>query len=123
MENVLLVILLAFGIFQVMLLFKLWNMTDNVRDIANDLRQIKNKLNTNTAKNTQSLSKNEDNTKHIDFPIDSKIKQDSLVIHVKKDTLMRVKYFTNENKYGCFSDEGKKFEGEFSDTEIKLFGK
>ena len=98
------IIIITFGILQIILFFKIWGMT-------NDIKQIKNKY----------LSS--DKFKRATTPSDqsTKFKVGDLVIDIKTDKQMRIKDITEEGKYSCYINSGTIYVGDFSDIEIKNF--
>lgn len=94
------IILVVFGVLQIILFFKLWGMT-------NDVREIKNLL---------SLQKysNSDDTHRNMFSYGDKVK-------LKKSgkVLMAKSYNSDIKKYNCYSPDGKVYEGSFSQSELE----
>lgn len=112
-------ILFVFAILQIILFFKIWGMTNDIRDIRNKYLQegdvYKKQEQTLIQTNSESTENNSD--KSIDTT--TKFQIGDLVICIKTDKQMRVKEIIN-GKYGCYSHSG--FNGYFDETEIKLFG-
>ena len=102
METVLAIILIVFGILQIILFFKIWRMTD-------DIREIKNKY-INSSSNLFVPRLDQSNRSFGDG---------ESVIEIKngKD-LVVMKYDKGINRYICHSNKGI-FEGSFSEAELK----
>lgn len=104
MEILLAIIFIVFGILQIVLFFKLWGMT-------NDIREIKEKyLSEGIARETKSKGETL-----------GKFHKDDLVILISSGKQMRVKDITSDGKYSCFTNNGVTYEGDFTENEIKLF--
>ena len=100
--NLVSIIIIVFGVLQIILFFKLWGMT-------NDIRAIKNKYINNIVESTISTSSN-----RLQYGVGD------LVVNVKNDKQMRIKEIKGE-KYSCYSNNGMSFEGDFLESEIRLF--
>lgn len=94
--------IIVFGILQIILFFKIWGMTD-------DIRAIKNKYINNVEDSAIPTSSN-----RLQYEVGD------LVVSVKDDKQMRIKEIKGE-KYSCFSNNGITFEGDFLESEIRLF--
>lgn len=99
-------ILLILGVLQVILFFKIWGMT-------NDVREIRNKYLTNNMESDAILEK---------WGEDQKFKVNDHVVSIKSGTQMRVKSITPNGKYACYINNGITHLGDFSAEELKLFG-
>lgn len=104
METLIYLILSFFGILQIILFFKIWGMT-------NDVKQIKEKY----------LSSNNQRVENTITNDSLKFDIDELVIDIKNNRQMRVKAFAENGKYSCYINGGTIFVGDFSATEIKKF--
>lgn len=105
MEIVIGIVLVAFGILQIILFFKIWGMT-------NDIRAIKYKyLSKNTSQNIPDLP-NDPNS----------FKENDLVVSIKTGKQMRIKGFTDDGRYSCYTNSGMNHEGDFRKDELELFG-
>ncbi|MBF0651266.1 hypothetical protein IR083_20825 [Dysgonomonas sp. GY75] len=103
------IICIIFFIFQIILFFKLWGMT-------NDIREIKYKY----------LYKENENTLHDEnvLPREGfKFKENDLVILISTGLQMRIKEITEDGKYACYSNAGMTHAGNFTENEIELFKK
>lgn len=112
------IIIIVFGILQIILFFKIWGMTD-------DIREIRNKYLNDTANNTSSEEVRESevcsNSSSVNDKIDNPdFEIDELVVRIKDDKQMRVKEY-RDNKYSCYTNNGTVHEGDFDRTEIKKF--
>ncbi len=97
------VFMLLFGILQVILLFKLWGMT-------NDIREIRDKyLNSNIQQYVEPQNKS-----------NLKYELNELVVDLKTGRQMRIKEY-KDNKYSCYINSGATFVGDFDESEIKKF--
>lgn len=98
------IIVIVFGILQIILFFKLWGMT-------NDIRIIKN----------QYL----DSLKTSEVPketVKGAFEVGALVVNVSSGKQMRIKEIeAATGKYACYTNGGMNFEGNFDESEIKLF--
>ncbi|WP_042373645.1 hypothetical protein [Bacteroides neonati] len=98
------IIIIVFGVLQIILFFKLWGMTD-------DIRAIKNKY--------LNLSKNQDSN-NVNPVLGSKDFQiGALVENVKTEKKLIIKEI-KDGKYRCYDNSGIIFEGDFDDSEIRL---
>lgn len=101
-------IMIVFGILQIILFFKLWGMT-------NDIKAIKNKYfesSTNNSISSEATPKNGE----------SKFEAGALVVNINSGKQMRIKEFNSATgKYSCYTNGGLVFEGDFDESEIKLF--
>lgn len=120
MINFLSVIFLIFGILQIILFFKMWGMT-------NDVRKIKKKLLASENDEISEPSNQFDNTINDWESKKDEITKSStpfqigeLVVGIKSGKQMRVKEILNE-EYGCYTNNGEKFEGNYKADEIKPF--
>ncbi|SHG46565.1 hypothetical protein [Dysgonomonas macrotermitis] len=109
MENFLLVIITVFGILQIILFFKIWGMT-------NDVRIIRDKL----LNNTQGRSS--DNRTGTNFIPGQKFEDDDYAIIIATGQRVRIYGKTSNGKYKCYSggtssDLGK-YEGFYDETEL-----
>ena len=101
------IVILAFGILQIILFFKLWGMT-------NDIRIIKTKY-------LESLSIEPENVK-LKINSEVKIEDGALVVNIKTGKQMRRKEINPASgKFNCYTNGGTVFEGDFDESEIKLF--
>lgn len=97
------VFMLLFGILQIILLFKIWGMT-------NDVREIRDKyLDGNIQQSVEPQNKS-----------NLKYELNELVVDLKTGRQMRIKEF-KDNKYSCYINSGATFVGDFDESEIKKF--
>jgi hypothetical protein len=101
------VIIIVFGILQIVLFFKLWGMTDDIKSIKNKYLES----NSFDKKETEVIIKN----------FESKYEVGALVVDIKSRKQMKIKEITSDGKYSCYSTGGLVFEGNFDESEIQLF--
>lgn len=112
------IIVFAFGVLQIILFFKLWGMT-------NDIREIKEKyLNT---KNQSIEFVQKTDFEQIDKKVPDlskfdglKFKQNDHVVNLKTEKQMRIKDI-KDGKYCCYSQGGMVHEGDFHESELRKF--
>lgn len=103
METFIILVILIFGILQLILFFKIWGMT-------NDIREIKEKYLSSTDPKKSVLP-----AQPTEFSIGE------LVVEIKTNKQMRIKEITEDGKYSCYTGGGASHEGNFTAAEIKLF--
>ena len=103
METFIILIILIFGILQLILFFKIWGMT-------NDIREIKEKYLSST-----------DPKKSVSPAQPTEFNVGELVVHIKTNKQMRIKEITEDGKYSCYTGGGASHEGDFTESEIKRF--
>jgi len=102
------VIIIVFGILQIILFFKLWGMTD-------DIKTIKDKY-------LESSSNNPIATEVTKKTSESKFEVGALVVNIKSGKQMRIAEINSTTgKYKCYSNGGMFPEDNFDESEIKLF--
>lgn len=100
MENFIIIISLAFGIFQILLLFKIWS-------ACNDIREIKNKILSNPAQNNFVPYTNERNTAQTSSIINNNVSNPNIIIGnlyrvSSSGILVKTKgYIKEEDSYSC----------------------
>ena len=92
-----------FAVLQIVLFFKIWGMT-------NDIREIKEKYLSST-----------DPKKSVSPTQLPEFNKDELVIEIKTNKQMRIKEITQDGKYSCYTGGGASHEGDFTAAEIKRF--
>lgn len=110
MDTLITLILIIFGILQVILFFKVWQMTNDINEfkrmyqvVHSDKLKIKHTpIDTPPIKEKQII-----NPLHID----------AVVVRISDNKRMTIRNITNKGKYSCYS--GLKKEGEYSKDEIK----
>ena len=115
MENVLnfvSIIIIVFGILQIILFFKLWGMTNNINEIKN-MMELKIRQDNHEKKQT--------NIKHEN--IDNDIKVEDLVVELKNERQLKVTDITDDGKFECMLPSGIAPIGLFYRSEIELFDK
>lgn len=103
MGTLLSLVAVLFGILQIVLFFKIWGMT-------NDIREIKEKYLSST-----------DPKKSVSPAQPSEFNVGELVVHIKTNKQMRIKEITEDGKYSCYTGGGASHEGDFTASEIKRF--
>lgn len=103
METFIILIIFIFGILQLILFFKIWGMT-------NDIREIKEKYLSST-----------DPKKSISPAQSTEFSIGELVVETKTNRQMRIKEITEDGKYSCYTGGGASHEGDFTASEIKRF--
>lgn len=108
MVEILSIILIVFGVLQIILFFKIWGMT-------NDIKELKNRY----------LLVNPVDKERTAIPIsefeNKPFKPNDLVINISTDKQMRVKSITADGKYSCYTNNGMVHEGDFTENQIRLF--
>ena len=92
-----------FAVLQIVLFFKIWGMT-------NDIREIKERYLSSTASPKKKIP-----TQPTEFNIGE------LVVEIKTNKQMRIKEITEDGKYSCYTGGGASHEGDFTTSEIKRF--
>lgn len=112
------IVALVFGVLQIILFFKLWGMT-------NDIKEIKEKYLSSEDQSIKFIQKVDNE------PIDKtepdlpqfdgfKFKQNDHVVNLKTEKQMRVKDI-KDGKYCCYSQGGMVHEGDFDESELRKF--
>ncbi len=113
------IIIIVFGILQIILFFKMWGMTNNVNEIKNIMELFMRKDFQN--KNVIYQEKDEETSQNTIFESDIKI--DDLVVELKNERQLKVCEITPDRKYKCRVAGGSTVVGAFSRDEIELFNK
>ena len=100
METFIILIILIFGILQLILFFKIWGMTNDIRE-----RYF----------SSTTSPKKKMPTQPTEFNIGE------LVVEIKTNKQMRIKEITEDGKYSCYTGGGASHEGDFTASEIKRF--
>ena len=98
------IVIIVFGVLQIILFFKLWGMTNNVAEIKRILN--------NKKEQDMEIGKT---------VIADGIKEGDLVVELKTERQMRIASITNDGKYEC--KVSGNIVGTFSRNEIELFDK
>ena len=96
-------IAVLFAVLQIILFFKIWGMT-------NDIREIKERYLSSTTSPKKKMP-----TQPTEFNIGE------LVVEIKTNKQMRIKEITEDGKYSCYTGGGASHEGDFTASEIKRF--
>lgn len=98
------IIAIVFGLLQIILFFKIWQMTNDVSRIKNILESVsKNSKNDNIQKEVNMFSDGDS------------------VINVKTEKIMIIKGFdTRSKKYHCYSESGI-YEGDYKENELDAY--
>ena len=91
-----------FAVLQIVLFFKIWGMTNEIKEKY---------LSSTDPKKSVSLSNNQ--------PTEFSIGE--LVVEIKTNKQMRIKEITQDGKYSCYTGGGASHEGDFTAAEIKRF--
>ncbi|MPN55454.1 hypothetical protein SDC9_203136 [bioreactor metagenome] len=86
-------------------------------DVIRDLLVKKDWKDENQKKNIEKIG---DKKKSI-TNVDVKYPLSALVVNIKSGKQMRIKEITEDGKYSCYTNNGTVHEGDFDETEIKLF--
>lgn len=113
------IIIIVFGILQIILFFKVWGMTNNVNEIKNIMELFMRKDFQN--KNVIYQEKDEETSQNTIFESDIKI--DDLVVELKNERQLKVCEITPDRKYKCRVAGSSTVVGAFSRDEIELFNK
>lgn len=104
MEILISVVFLVFGVLQIILFFKIWGMTDDIKSIKE--KYLKEDNFTDVTE--------EDET-------GDPLRKGVLVQNINTGKQMRIKEITQDGKYSCYSNNGLTHEGDFDKIEIKPF--
>ncbi len=107
MIELLSIVMLVFGILQVILFFKIWGMTNDVNEIK---LVFKDYVKSKNANQSELASKSE-------------IKVGDLVVELKNERQLKVKNITESGKFECSVAGSTIDAGTFSSDEIELFDK
>lgn len=101
MDTIIIIAILVFGTLQIMLFFKIWGMTNDVRDLKD--AYLRNNRKTHIADNNPDQA------------------QSKYAQHIKTgDVFILKEYNADINKYVCYSEDGKLFKGSYSEKELKF---
>lgn len=101
------IIMIVFGILQIILFFKIWGMTNNVSEIKNIIR--------NNIKETKTSTPN--------VKSGSNINVGDLVVELKNERQLKVIDITNNGEFECSTPGGIHSVGIFKRNEIEKFDK
>lgn len=113
------IIIIVFGVLQIILFFKVWGMTNNVSEMKNMMELFIKKEDKN--KDITYQEKDKKASQNIKFESDIKI--DDLVVELKNERQLKVCEITPDRKYKCRVAGGSTVVGVFSRDEIELFNK
>ena len=105
MEMFFVLIYFVFGILSLILFFKVWGMCNNVARIR-ELMEMRNSIDSNPTSETENVSKT--------FAVGDKV---VILKTGKVTTVTEVK----DGKYECASNNGKSYDGVFSQCELNKF--
>lgn len=111
-------VVIVFGILQIILFFKLWGMTNDIREIKN--KYLNSKSPSSHLDEAYNASLNETKPIQKQYP-ENKFQPGDLVVSISTGKQMRVKDI-KDGKYSCYSQGGMVHDGDFDESEIKLFG-
>ena len=86
------IVCFIFGVLQIILFFKLWEMTNNVKEITHYIKNYHQSRNTNISEN-------------IPFHNHSGINVGDLIVHLKTKNQYRVKSITNNHLFECTNSQ------------------
>lgn len=120
-----LVIFISFGylLLTIFILVYFFRMANDVRELKKSLDVIRDLLvkkdwkDENQKKNIEKTGDKKKSTTNVD----AKYPLSALVVNVKSGKQMRIKEITEDGKYSCYTNNGTVYEGDFDETEIKLF--
>jgi hypothetical protein len=103
------IIFIVFGILQIILFFKLWGMTNDIRDIKD--------------KYMRDVVAQNPTTNPVENPVEGKdqIENNMLVVELKTGKQMRVGEQLEDGKYKCYT--GGVYVGDFEQSEFMEFNK
>ena len=107
------IVVIIFGILQIILFFKLWGMTNNISE-------IKEILKSHSVKEKQIQTSSEANKKN---DIDRDIEIEDLVVELKSERQLKVVDITEDGKFQCITPGGISPVGFFKRSEIERFDK
>lgn len=105
--NIVSIIIIVFGILQIILFFKIWGMTNNISEIKIMVKDYIKKSNSKPI-----CDKNKSR---------SDIKIDDLVVELKNERQLKVANITDDGKFECIIPGGISPIGIFNRDEIELF--
>lgn len=112
------ILALIWSILCLVLFFKIWGMTNDVREILDCLKN-------NTSKNVSDEGSNVVQPSTEDEELQSKdldgIPSNSLVVEISTGKQMRVKSMSPDGKYSCYINQGTTHYGDLSRNEFVLF--
>lgn len=109
MENVTIlesIVIIVFCILQIILFFKLWGMTNDIKKIKDKYLKIKD-IHTNIPNHEEQ----------------NIFKINDLVVEIKTGKQMRIKSINPDGKYGCYIRGGAVHAGDFDESDIEKFNK
>lgn len=117
--NIASIIIIVFGILQIILFFKIWGMTNDVSEMKSIMKgSFKNQNRQDYERNPESNKEHPSNSK-----FESDIKIDDLVIELKSERQLKVTDITSDGRYKCRIAGGVSSAGIFDRSEIELFDK
>ena len=117
--NIVSIIIIVFGILQIILFFKVWGMTNDVRD----MKIIMEKLIRNKGKLTNERSSKNDREHISTDNIERDFKIDDLVVELKNERQLKISDITSDGRYKCRNANGISSAGIFNRDEIELYDK
>lgn len=110
--NIVSIIIIVFGILQIILFFKVWGMTNNVSEMKNMMELFLRK-----EFQEKHLTTNQNNK------LESDIKVEDLVVELKNERQLKVVSITDSGEFECILPGGISPIGTFNRSEIELFDK
>lgn len=106
------VVIIIFGVLQIILFFKIWGMTNNVNEIKNIMGNLFGKDLHNNKKQKEIISRDSNNNVEINkeyFPEDSKFQEGDIVIYKPENIKLLVIGYISPNIFKCkTTDESNK---------------
>lgn len=108
--NIVSIIIIVFGILQIILFFKLWGMTNNVNEMKNMmesyLRKGFNSKESIDKASPQYIPTNNTEYDTEDFPLNSKFNKGDIVLYLPEKTKLIVIGYIQSNIYKCKTIDG-----------------
>nr|DAZ44138.1 MAG TPA: hypothetical protein [Caudoviricetes sp.] len=108
--NIVSIIIIVFGILQIILFFKMWGMTNNVSEMKNMMELFLRK-NFNLKENIDKEAPQDISTDNIEFdkenfPLNSKFNKGDIVLYLPEKTKLIVIGYIQSNIYKCKTIDG-----------------
>jgi len=124
MDFILSLVIIVFGILQIILFFKIWGMTNNIAEITDIIKRYQYDHNKpNVEATNQSVLENENKTETgTQKPVrTSKFIENQLVVKISTKEQMRILKVLDDKKYACVYNPSKRDAGIYSEYEIEDF--
>lgn len=117
MEIILSLVLIIFGILQIVLFFKVWGMTNNIAEITDIVKKYQYNLN----KQNVAQKENHTDTQTEGQERTSKFIEKQLVVKISTKEQMRIAEVLDGGKYACLYNPSKREAGIYDEHEIEDF--